>query len=289
MTGLLLIAAEELDMNLEQLVFVRHDTNVSPDTGGTFGSSSIAIAGGELRSACAAARGALLELASAQLGVPVASLSVSGGVVSGNGRSVELRRARRGQAARRRAALPDPPARPGRLEAGRAVPPRRDRRVSRVSTSRRRLPGTYVYIHGVRVPGMLHARLVRPLGQGATAMARWPGSSRSTSARSRTSAMPARAAGRPARGPRNPGVRRDPGCHEPPGRLPRSTGDLGERRSLRRDARARCGGRGSGADPGAPGRCRLGARAQPRIRSPRATPTTSRGTCRSARVAPSPM
>ncbi len=51
MTGLLLIAAEELDLNLEQLVFVRHDTNVSPDTGGTFGSSSIAIAGGELRSA----------------------------------------------------------------------------------------------------------------------------------------------------------------------------------------------------------------------------------------------
>jgi nicotinate dehydrogenase subunit B len=65
MTGLLLLAAEELDMDLGQLEFVRHDTNVTPNTGGTFGSSSISVGGQKLRAAAAAARQALLGLASA--------------------------------------------------------------------------------------------------------------------------------------------------------------------------------------------------------------------------------
>ena len=34
------------------------------------------------------------------------------------------------------------------------------------STSRRRCTGTYTYVHNVRVPGMLHGRIVRPRGQG---------------------------------------------------------------------------------------------------------------------------
>ena len=85
MAGLLLLVAEELDMEIEQLEFVRHDTNRSPDTGGTFRSSSIAYAGQRLRSAAAAARQALLGLASARLGAPVAALTVSGGVVSAAG------------------------------------------------------------------------------------------------------------------------------------------------------------------------------------------------------------
>jgi CO/xanthine dehydrogenase Mo-binding subunit len=43
--GLMMIAAEELDMDIGRMRFVRHDTNVTPNTGGTFGSSSIASAG----------------------------------------------------------------------------------------------------------------------------------------------------------------------------------------------------------------------------------------------------
>src|SRR4051794_64740 len=38
--GLLMIAAEELDMGLSQMRWVNVDTNVTPDTGGTYGSSS---------------------------------------------------------------------------------------------------------------------------------------------------------------------------------------------------------------------------------------------------------
>ena len=39
-TGLMMIAAEELDMDISQMIFVRHDTGITPNTGGTFGSSS---------------------------------------------------------------------------------------------------------------------------------------------------------------------------------------------------------------------------------------------------------
>src|SRR5689334_20511226 len=87
-TGLAVLVSEELDVDPAALRFVRHDTSVSPDTGGTFGSSSIASAGGRLRSACAAARQVLLELGAQALGVPVGALSTSGGAVAGGGRTV---------------------------------------------------------------------------------------------------------------------------------------------------------------------------------------------------------
>ena len=166
MTGLLLLAAEELDMNVSQLTFVRQDTNVTPDTGGTFGSSSIAEAGQRLRAACAAARQTLLGLASSQLGVPVSSLIASGGVVSGGGRSVTYGSLLGGRLIS--TTLPaqilnpgQPPAKPMSQYtlAGISKMPRLDIPA--------KVTGKYVYIHNVRVPGMLHGRIVRPLGQGA--------------------------------------------------------------------------------------------------------------------------
>src|SRR5262249_17635617 len=69
-TGLLVLVAEELEVDLARLSFVRHDTDVTPDTGGTLGSSSIALAGPRLRSAAATAKQTLLGLAAVRLGVP---------------------------------------------------------------------------------------------------------------------------------------------------------------------------------------------------------------------------
>ncbi len=166
MTGLLVLVAEELDMEIEQLEFVRHDTNISPDTGGTFGSSSIAYAGQRLRSAGAAAREALLGLASARLGVPVAALTVSGGVVSGGGASLSYGELVGGRLLG--VALPSLLLGPGQAPAM----PVADYRLVGISQVPRldipaKVTGTYVYIHSVRVPGMLHGRVVRPLGQGA--------------------------------------------------------------------------------------------------------------------------
>jgi nicotinate dehydrogenase subunit B len=165
-TGLLLLVAEELDMDVAQLVFVRHDTDVSPDTGGTFGSSSIATAGQMLRSAAAAARQALLGLASQSLGAPAAGLGVSGGVVSAGGRSLTYGELVGGRLLN--VALPAPILAPGQAPAK----PVADYTLVGISRMPRldipaKVAGTYPYIHTVHVPGMLHARLVRPLGQGA--------------------------------------------------------------------------------------------------------------------------
>jgi len=165
-TGLLLLVAEELDMNVDQLVFVRQDTNVTPDTGGTFGSSSIAQAGQRVRAACAAARQSLLTLASQQLGVPTANLSVSDGVVSGGGGSVTYGALVGGR-------LLGVPLPAQILDPGQApAKPISAYRVAGISEMPRldipaKVMGTYTYIHNVRVPGMLHGRLIRPLGQGA--------------------------------------------------------------------------------------------------------------------------
>jgi CO/xanthine dehydrogenase Mo-binding subunit len=165
-TGLLLLVAEELDMTVDQLEFVRHDTDVTPNTGGTFGSSSIAIAGQMLRSACGAARQTLLSLASAHLGAPVSSLTVSAGVVSGGGRTVSYGELVGGKLLS--ASLPSPLLRPG---APPSKPVSSYRLVGISRMARLDIPakvaGTYTYIHNVRVPGMLHGRVVRPLGQGA--------------------------------------------------------------------------------------------------------------------------
>src|SRR5207247_10733341 len=51
-------------------------------------SSTIASVGPRVRSAAATARQALLGMAATQLGVPIASLSVSKGVISGGGKTV---------------------------------------------------------------------------------------------------------------------------------------------------------------------------------------------------------
>ena len=86
--GLLMIAGEELDLDLAQLKWIEADSNVTPDSGVTVGSSSIRSAGPQVRAAGASAKQALLALAATQLGVPVAGLSVKSGVVSGGGKTI---------------------------------------------------------------------------------------------------------------------------------------------------------------------------------------------------------
>jgi nicotinate dehydrogenase subunit B len=158
-TALMQIAAEELDMEWSQIRFALMDTHTSPDTGNTTGSSSIARGGPLLRAGAAEARQALLKLASANLGVPVASLSVAKGVVSGGGKSVTY----------------------GSLIGDRlfnttftgTAPQKKvaDYKVVGQRVTRDDIPdkvsGKFTYMHNVRVDGMLHGRIVRPRGQGA--------------------------------------------------------------------------------------------------------------------------
>jgi CO/xanthine dehydrogenase Mo-binding subunit len=164
--GLMMIAAEELDMDIGQMKFVRHDTNVTPDTGGTFGSSSISSAGPRIRSAAATAKQALLGMAATRLGAPVSSLTVSKGVVSGGGRSVsygeligdKLFSVRMASATLNPGAAPSKPVSQYQLVTKARVP--------RVDIPDK-VTGKHVYVHNIRVPGMLHGRIIRPRGQGA--------------------------------------------------------------------------------------------------------------------------
>ena len=227
--------------------------------------------------------------ASQQLGVPAANLGVSGGVVSGGGRSVTygalvggrlLGVAASGADPRSRARRPRSRSRPTAL-AGISQMPRLDIPA--------KVTGTYTYIHNVRVPGMLHGRLVRPLGQGAygdgtlTEIV-------SIDERSIAGLGDARVVRRGDFAGVVASREYDAiqAAVAAEGRLPQSAGDLGEREPLLgdADARRRRARAAAHADPG--GRCRRGDRRRRRTRSRGATPTTTRATCRSARAARSP-
>ena len=108
--------------------------------------------------AAAEARQALLDLASAKLGVPARRSASSKGVVSGGGKSVKYGELIGGKLFNVRMT------RHGAAEARPHVQGRRHAR-RRGSTSRTKVTGKYTYMHNVRVPGMLHGRVVRPKGQ----------------------------------------------------------------------------------------------------------------------------
>jgi nicotinate dehydrogenase subunit B len=177
-TGLLMIAGEELNMDMSQLEFVLADTSLTPDTGKHSASNTIKDAGPGVRAAAASAAQALLGLASTRLGVPAANLSVSKGVVSGGGKSVTYGELLGGKLFNVRMPasynmVGDPNGFPfftGGIPAGQA-PSKPVSEYKLVGTSPPRIDvpdivtGKAVYIQNVRVPGMLHGRIVRPRGQ----------------------------------------------------------------------------------------------------------------------------
>jgi CO/xanthine dehydrogenase Mo-binding subunit len=166
LTGLLMIAAEELDLGMAQMRFVRHDTNVTPNQGSTSGSNGTKVMGRQVRGAAAAARNALLDLASASLGVPKSALSVDRGVVSGGGRTVTYGAlVGDGLLNAKMPTVPNPAA------GAAGTKPIAQYKVVGTRMPRVDIPdkisGRYTYVHNIRVPGMLHGRIVRPRGQGA--------------------------------------------------------------------------------------------------------------------------
>jgi nicotinate dehydrogenase subunit B len=160
-TSLLQIAAEELDLDMSQVSTVRLDTNVTPNQGGTYSSSSIARGSPAIRTAAAEARQALLQLASKNLDAPPESMTVSKGVVSTrlSTKSVTYG-ALIGDKRFDLAFTGTAPLKPvADYKLVGARPPRKD--------IPDKVSGKYVYLQHVRLPGMLHGRVVRPRGQGA--------------------------------------------------------------------------------------------------------------------------
>jgi nicotinate dehydrogenase subunit B len=155
------IAAEELDLALDQISTAQHDTHVTPNQGGTYSSASIARGGPQVRQAAAEARQALLRMASERLGVPAEQLQVENGVISAPGSNEQVTYGE--LVGDRRFEVPFSGSAPVKSPAA--------YRLVGARTARKDLPakvdGTYTYIQHLRLPGMLHGRVVRPQGQPA--------------------------------------------------------------------------------------------------------------------------
>lgn len=159
-TALSQIVAEELDVPIGRVTVIQGSTGLVPDQGYTAGSRTLQSGGVQVRQAAATARQALLALAAARLGAPASALAVRNGTVFAGARSVSYAELTGGRhfarAVDRAAPLKQPSA---YTTVGRAVP--------RVELPAK-VYGTHVYVHNVRVPGMLHGRVVRPTAIGAT-------------------------------------------------------------------------------------------------------------------------
>jgi len=81
-TSLPQMMADELNVSLDRIKIVMGDTDICPWDQGTWGSLSTRVFGQLMRTATAEARGALLELGSVQLGVPVSQLEVRDGIIT---------------------------------------------------------------------------------------------------------------------------------------------------------------------------------------------------------------
>jgi nicotinate dehydrogenase subunit B len=154
-TALGQIVAEELDVSFARIVVVLGDTTRVPNQGPTIASETIQITAVPLRKAAAQARQFLLARAAERLELPADDLTIEDGLVRGHdNRSVSYGELISGETIR--------------LELADDVVVKAVDAYSIVGQSVPRvdLPakatGELVYVHDVRVPGMLHGRVVRP-------------------------------------------------------------------------------------------------------------------------------
>jgi nicotinate dehydrogenase subunit B len=165
------IMSDELDMAYDRTTCVMGSTDVTVDQGGSGGSDALQTDGWPMRRVAAEARRVLLELASARLGVPVAALAVSDGVVTLA--ADPTRRVTYGELIGGRrfnvtltGNTPDQATGTARLKTVQEL------KVVGQSPQRYDIPpkvdGTAKWAVDVKLPGMVHARNVRPPMAGAT-------------------------------------------------------------------------------------------------------------------------
>jgi nicotinate dehydrogenase subunit B len=167
-TALAQIAAEELDVSWKRVKVIMGDTALTVDQSATGGSRTVERAGPQIRQAAAAARKELLRRAAESLGTAVEKLAVRDGIVSVQdspakrvsyaqlvgGKRFNVKITAEGTAAE--------------LKLAQNVAAKPVKEYSTVGTTVPRfdLPpkvtGEGIYIHDVRIPGMLHGRVVRP-------------------------------------------------------------------------------------------------------------------------------
>src|SRR5579871_6831715 len=153
-TALGQIVAEELDVSFARVVVMLGDTSRAPNQGATIASETIQITAVPLRKAAAQARQFLIARAAERLELPVEELTIEDGLVRGHNRSVSYGELIGDDIIRLE------------LADDVTVKSADSYRIVGQSVPRVDLPakatGELVYVHDVRVPGMLHGRVVRP-------------------------------------------------------------------------------------------------------------------------------
>ena len=154
-TALGQIVAEELDVSFARVVIVLGDTSVVPNQGATIASETIQITAVPLRRAAAQARHFLIARAAERLELPAADLRIEDGLVRGrDNRSISYGELIGDETIRLE------------LADDVQVKPADDYSIVGQSVPRVDLPakatGELTFVHDIRVPGMLHGRVVRP-------------------------------------------------------------------------------------------------------------------------------
>lgn len=155
-TALALIAAEELDVDLSRIDIARTETGVDPDEGITSGSNSMEEAGNAVRAASATARRHLLSLAADSLGVDVSTLEISDGLIQSRGTNLSV--TYQELAGDQLFGIDVDPEAPVKDPASYGVvgKPTITRGLTEI------VAGQAHFVQDMKMPGMLHARIVRP-------------------------------------------------------------------------------------------------------------------------------
>ena len=152
-TALMQIVADELEINMSRLVMIPTTTGISPNEGVTSGSQSIEYGGLALRYASADARELMLQRASSKLGLPVSELRIKDGeILASNGQSTSYWNLADGALFQRPVSA---------QVALKKVHTTIGRSVERVDIPAK-VSGKPAYVQDMKMPGMLHARVVRP-------------------------------------------------------------------------------------------------------------------------------
>src|SRR5579883_179943 len=159
-TALAQIVADELDVDFDRVTVVMGDTARTPDQGTTSASNTIQKEAVPLRHAAADARQMLLKLASERLAVPVSDLRVASGIISSGraGKSISYGELIGDKRFDLRASGRARTKKPSEYTiVGKSVP-RTD--IAAKAT------GAFTFVHDMRRPGMVHARVIRPPSYG---------------------------------------------------------------------------------------------------------------------------
>ncbi len=154
-TALAQVAAEELAVAPTSIAIVTADTSRTPDEGYTAGSHSMQDSGTALRNAAAQARAILLSVAARRWGLPAGMVRPEGGAaVAPDGRRIGYGALVSARTLHVRAQPHSTLTEAGRQRIVGASVPRLDIPA--------KLTGEPIYVQDLRLPGMVHARVVRP-------------------------------------------------------------------------------------------------------------------------------